>query len=113
MAAIYKWSVGNIVAKKSFTDKYGNLRENVIKSVQLIYEGVEEERKEYKEIIVNFPLFDLSSFQDYTQLNKEIVLDWALNKLTQREKSEVESFVKGLFEESDTESNTINIEIDD
>jgi hypothetical protein len=113
MAATYKWSVGKIFAKKSFTDKNGNLRENVIKSVELIYEGVEEERKESREIIVSFPLFDLSSFQDYTQLNKEVILDWSLNKLSQREKSDVEGFVKGLFEESNNESNITNIEIDD
>lgn len=121
MAATYRWFVDNIRAKKAFTDKHGNLRENVIKSVVLVFEGTdtyifeeeEKERKESKEIVVNFELFDLSSFQDYTQLSKEVVLDWALSKLSQREKADVEGFVKGLFEEPNAESNITNIEINE
>jgi hypothetical protein len=125
MAATYNWSVGFINAKKAFTDKYGNFRENVIKSVELIYTGAdtyieevdgeeqEKERKESKSVIVNFELFDLSSFQDYTELNKETILNWALDKINPMEKLDTENFVKNLFKEFNFESNLINIEIND
>jgi hypothetical protein len=125
MAATYNWSVGFINAKKAFTDKHGNFRENVIKSVELIFTGIdkyieevdgeekEKERKESKSVVVNFELFDLSSFQDYTELNKETILIWALDKINPMEKLDTENFVKNLFKEFNFESNLINIEIND
>lgn len=120
MAATYNWELGFIVGKKAFTDKNGILRENVIKSVELIFKGeeiyIEEEeektRKESKSIVVNFDLFDLSSFQDYTQINKETVLNWGLSKMHPMEKASIENFVKGLFETNE-ESNLIEIQIND
>lgn len=120
MAATYNWELGFIIGKKAFTDKNGILRENVIKSVELIFKGketyIQEEeektREESKTIIVNFDLFDLSSFQDYTQLNKETILNWALSKTHPMEKASIENFVKGLFE-SNIESNLIQIQIND
>ncbi len=113
MAATYKWSLGFVSAKKAFTDKNGIERTNVIKSVQLIFEGVEGKRKESKDTIVYFELIDLSSFQDYTELSKEIVLTWALEKLDDRDKVEIENFVKSLFGDYNPEFNLINIELND
>ena len=37
MEAIYSWKLGNIFGKKQFTDINGNVRTNVIKSVELIF----------------------------------------------------------------------------
>lgn len=125
MAITYNWSLGHISAKKAFTDKNGNFRENVIKSVELIFTGVhkyiqeidgEEQEKETiqsKGIVVDFNIIDLSSFQDYTELNKEIVFNWAFSRLTDREKLSTENAVKMMLNDYKSESNLIKIEIND
>lgn len=120
MAATYNWKLGIISGKKSFTDKNGIVRENVIKSVELTFEGVEtvlvdgkeQEKKQSRSKVVFFDLFDLSLFQDYTQLDKETVLNWALNTMHPKEKKSIEDQVKIYFE-YDQESNSIQLEIND
>lgn len=119
MAAIYNWSTGLIHAKKEFTDKNGILRKNVIKSVELIYQGVEkvlidgkeEEKKQSRSIVVNFDLIDLSLFQDSSELNNDIVLNWALNKLHPEERKAIEHYVELAFE--DKNLNQIKIEFNE
>jgi hypothetical protein len=96
METIYKWSLGAVNAKKTFTDKNNILRENVIHGVELIYEGYNEEtlQQESEKTIVVFDLFDLSLFKDYTELSKSTILEWALSKINPRQKQNIEDSVK-------------------
>ena len=43
MEAVYNWSIKKILAKPVFTDKHGNVRENVLKTVVLEYKGTKGE----------------------------------------------------------------------
>lgn len=94
MEAVYNWKIGKIDAKKMFTDKFGNVRQNVIKSVELILVGKKDDKeKEYK-TNVSFNLIDLSDFKDASLLSKEEVLEWALAKINPKEKQHIEKMVK-------------------
>ena len=109
MQAVYNWNIGRIDAKKSFTDKFGNVRQNVIKSVELILVGKKEgKEKEYK-TIVSFSLIDLSDFKDASTLSKDDVLEWALAKINPKEKEYIEKMVK--LELGDEEYNALNLEL--
>lgn len=109
MQAVYNWKLGRIDAKKSFTDKFGNVRQNVIKSVELILIGEKEgKEKEYK-TNVSFSLIDLSEFKDASTLSKDDVLQWALAKINPKEKEYIEKIVK--LELGEEESKTINLEL--
>lgn len=109
MQAVYNWKIGRIDAKKSFTDKFGNVRQNVIKSVELILVGKKEgKEKEYK-TIVSFSLIDLSDFKDSSTLSKDDVLEWALAKINPKEKEYIEKMVK--LELGEEEYNSLNLEL--
>jgi hypothetical protein len=109
MQAVYNWKLGRIEAKKSFRDKFGNVRENVIKSVELILVGEKgDDRKEYT-TNVYFNLIDLSNFKDASTLSKEEVLQWALEKIDPKEKQYIERIVKLQLNEE--ESKTLTIEL--
>jgi hypothetical protein len=109
MQAVYNWKIGRVEAKKSFTDKFGNVRENVIKSVELILVGEKgNNKKEYSTNIV-FSLIDLSDFKDASTISKEEVLQWALEKIDLKEKQYIERIVKLQLNEE--ESKTLTIEL--
>jgi|LakMenE01Jun11ns_1017448.scaffolds.fasta_scaffold9954363_2 hypothetical protein len=109
MQAVYNWKIGKIEAKKSFTDKFGNVRENVIKSVELIFVGEKEDDKKEYTTNVSFNLIDLSDFKDASTLSKEEVLQWALVKINPKEKQYIEKIVKLQLNEE--ESKTLIIEL--
>lgn len=117
METIYNWSLGTVVAKKRFTDKNNLVRENVIHFVELIYKGYNEEtfKEESEKTIVVFELFDLSLFLDYTELDKNTILEWALLKINPKEKQNLEDSVKLKFGDLNiTElDNSITLEIND
>ena len=110
METVYNWKLGSIQAKKIFTDKFGNIRENVVKSVTLIFEGKKDEEVKSKSTQVIFNLIDLSDFKDASELNKEEVFEWAMEKLRPLEKASVEKNVKSQFGETE-ESSIFNLEL--
>jgi hypothetical protein len=109
MQAVYNWKIGKIEAKKSFKDKFDNVRQNVIKTVELILVGEkDDDRKEYSTRI-DFSLIDLSDFKDVSTLSNEEVLQWALAKINPKEKKYIERIVKLQLNEE--ESKTLTIEL--
>ena len=94
MAATYNWSIEDINAKKTFTDKNNNVRSNVIKSVVLVYTGRDGDIQHQEKTIIRFSLVDLSNFQPVNELTNEQVLNWAINQLNPKEKTRIELFVK-------------------
>jgi hypothetical protein len=113
MAVEYKWTLGSVQGKREFTDKNGNKRNNVIKSVELVFQGKKEgEDAVIKEsALVVFDLVDLTSFEEVEDLTQEIILNWALNKLHPKQKIDIENNIKSHFGEH--ESNLIQIEINE
>lgn len=109
MQAVYNWKLGRIDAKKSFTDKFGNVRQNVIKNVELTFVGEKDDKKSEYKTIVSFSLIDLSDFKDISTLSKDEVLRWALVKINPKEKEYIEKMVK--LELGEEESKTINLEL--
>lgn len=118
MKATYDWVIGNVFGKKTFTDKYNNVRENVIRQVELFYVGklqVEEglEREEKERTIVNLDIFNLNDFKPIDKLSKKDILSFALNTLNPKEKQRIENTVKGKFDELEEDSNLITIILND
>jgi hypothetical protein len=111
MKADYSWKIGEISGRKQFTDKNGNTRENVIKSVQVIFKGEFNGRTEQITRIVDFSLIDLSNFEDEKNLTNEIVLNWALAKISDLEKEHIEIAVKSKLEY--VPNNSVNIVLKD
>lgn len=113
MSVEYKWVLGQVQGKKEFTDKNGNKRNNVIKSVEVIFEGKREgEIDSFKEsALVVFDLVNLDDFVDSENLSKETVLNWALDKMPPKQKIDIENNIKSIFGEY--ESNLIQIQIDE
>lgn len=109
MQAVYNWELGKIEAKKSFTDKFGNVRQNVIKNVELTFIGEKNDEKKEYTTNVSFSLIDLSDFKDASTLSRDEVLQWALAKINPKEKEYVEKIVKLALGEE--ESKTINLEL--
>jgi hypothetical protein len=109
MQAVYNWKLGKIEAKKSFTDKFGNVRQNVIKTVELILVGEKGDNKKEYTTNVSFNLIDLSDFKDASTLLKEEVLQWSLAKINSKEKEYIERIVKLQLNEE--ESTTLTIEL--
>ena len=107
----YNWELGDVQAKKEFTDKYGNKRNNVVKSVELFFKG-KTDKLEYKDsAIVKFDLADLSQFHELKDINKDLLLSWALDKLYPKQKIDIENTVKGFFGEY--EYNIVKVEINE
>lgn len=113
MAATYSWGIESIDARKTFTDKYGNIRDNVIKTVVLAYTGKEGKDELTERVGVHFNITDLSVFKPVDEITNQEVLQWALNKLHPKEKNRIEKFVKSRFENIDSGENIINIVIND
>lgn len=109
MQAVYNWKLGRIDAKKSFTDKFGNVRQNVIKLVELILVGEKDGKKSERKTFVSFSLIDLSEFKDASTLSKDDVLEWALEKINPKEKEYIEKMVK--LELGDEESSALTLEL--
>lgn len=109
MQAVYNWKLGRVDAKKSFTDKFGNVRQNVIKNVELTFIGEKNDEKKEYTTNVSFSLIDLSDFKDASTLSRDEVLQWALAKINPKEKEYVEKIVKLALGEE--ESKTINLEL--
>jgi hypothetical protein len=107
----YNWTLGDVHAKKEFTDKYGNKRNNVVKSVELIFKGKIDELERKESVIVRFDLVDLSEFHELENINKDLLLSWALSKLHQKQKLDIENNIKSFFGEY--ESNIIKIELNE
>ena len=97
MQVTYNWVIDTINAKKSFTDKYGNLRENAIKSVRLFYVGKQGDREEKASVMVNFKLIDLRDFKSVDEITKEELLIWCLNTMHPKEKEGIERSVRSKF----------------
>lgn len=113
MAAVYSWSIESIDAKKVFTDKYGNVRENVIKNVLLAYTGKEGTREEKERANVSFSIIDLTVFKPVDNITNQEVLQWAVNKLHPKEKERIEKFVKSKFGDVESDENMTQIIINE
>lgn len=111
MAATYKWSIKSILAKPIFTDKNGNTRENVIKSVVLRYSGELDGKEAHQDVSVNLSIIDLTNFKDHSTLTEDQVIQWALSKVSDREKLHAEALVKSSFEELSINNNTVEIKL--
>lgn len=97
MEPVYKWKIKSVIGRPVFTDKFGNVRENVIKTVVLEYVGELEDRIEKEEFTVNFKLEDLSNFLDHTSLTSDDVIQMAVNSRPTPEVQAVEDSVKIKF----------------
>lgn len=118
MKATYSWIIEQVIAKKVFTDKNNNVRENVIKDIHISYIGTlteEDGRKiEKKESTsVSLDLFNLSDFKPIEELSKGDILKFALDKLNSKEKERIEKLVMYEFEDINEESNLITIILND
>ena len=110
MSANYTWYIDKISAKKEFTDKNGNKRNNVIKSVELAFKGEREGGNPFiKKTVVNFDLIDLSLFEDIESVTNQMVLDWALSKINPKQKEAIEKSVRVMLGEE--EVNEIKVEL--
>lgn len=113
MAAVYKWSLESIDARKVFTDKHGNVRDNVIKSVLLVYTGKDGDREETEKVNIRFSIVDLSVFKPVNEITNQEVLQWALDKLHPNEKNRIEKLIQSRFNDVDSPENMIKITIND
>lgn len=118
MKATYSWVIEQVIAKKVFTDKNSNVRENVIKDIHISYigtlteeDGQKIEKKERAN--VSLDLFNLSDFKPIEELSKNDILNFALNKLNPKEKERIEKLVMYQFGDIDEESNLITIILND
>ena len=118
MKATYSWVIEQVIAKKVFTDKNSNVRENVIKDIHISYigtlteeDGQKIEKKERAN--VSLDLFNLSDFIPIEELSKNDILNFALNKLNPREKERIEKSVMNKFGDLEEESNLITIILND
>ena len=111
MEAVYNWSVKKILAKPVFTDKHGNVRENVLKLVTLEYKGVKGNEEVSEEVKVNFNLIDLSNFTDHTQLTNEQVLEWSFANMKPGEKQSVEDRIQRKIERTPVEQSMVEISL--
>lgn len=96
MEAVCNWSIVEVFAKPSYTDKFGNLRENVINRVALECTAEYNGEKSKKRAFAKLSLIDLTNFSDSESLTKEQVLAWALASMSPYQKDMIE---KSLLEE--------------
>jgi hypothetical protein len=109
MEATYRWELGSVQAKATFTDKHGNIRNNVVKQIELTFIGVKGTKEEKYSTYVTFDLIDLSNFTDSSSLTKEQLTEWGLDKMNPKEKAHIEKQVRVLLEEE--QSNFVTLEI--
>lgn len=107
METTYKWELKEVLGKPTFTDKHGNVRENVLKTVRLQYVGQRGDETQKEELLVNFDLTDLSTFTDYTQLTAEDVIQLALSTRHPIEIKNIEESIKGRFGDEVNENNVV------
>lgn len=112
MEPVYKWKIKSVTGRPVFTDKFGNVRENVIKTVILEYIGELEDKTEKEELIVNFNLEDLSNFLDHTSLTSDDVIQMALNSRPALQIESIESFVKNKFGNNNNLHPVVNFEFE-
>lgn len=113
MVVVYNWSIESVDARKTFTDKHGNVRQNVIKNVVLVYTGKNGDREEKEKTNISFSLVDLTIFKPVEEVTNQEVLQWSLNKLHPKEKDRIEKSIKSKFENIDSPDNMINIVLND
>lgn len=94
MDSTYKWEIQSVIAKPRFTDKHGNIRQNVVKTVVLAYTGEKGKQIKSEKKIVNFDITDLASFTSADLLTKEQILEWCFNKINPKEKEIIERAVR-------------------
>ena len=97
MEPIYKWEIQHISSKPTFTDKFGNLRTDAIKIVNLLYVGVLGDVKHSAPLTATLSLIDLSNFTPISELSNEQILAMALGSKHPEEIERVENSVKNRF----------------
>jgi hypothetical protein len=112
MEATYKWELKNVTGKPVFTDKFGNVRENVIKTVILEYVGQLGDKTEKQELVVDFSLADLSSFVEQSTLSANDVIQMALSYRPAGQIESIETIVKNKFFEDNSPSSFVTFEFE-
>jgi len=112
MEATYKWELKQVLGKPIFTDKNGNIRENVLKVVHLEYVGTLDDKVEKVPLIVHFNVTDLSSFTDYSQLSKEDVIQMALSVRHPKEIEALENEAKQKLEKNSFDNSFVTFEFE-
>lgn len=108
MQATYNWKIDRVLAKPVFTDKHGNVRNNVLKTVFLTYEGSIRDKSYKVNHSVHLDIIDLTNFVDHTGLTEQQVIDMALASMSDKERLAVESRVKNVIE-GNNESSLVEI----
>lgn len=97
MEPTFKWIIQNIYCKPTFTDKFGNLRTEAIKIINLLYVGVLGDVKHSAPLNASLSLINLTDFIDRSELTDEQILEMALNSRNPKEIEMIENSVKNLF----------------
>lgn len=97
MEPTFKWVIQGIYCKPIFTDKYGNLRTEAIKTVNLLYVGKLGDVVHSEPLNVSLSLIDLSDFIDRGELSDEQILEMALSSRNPKEIETIENSVKNRF----------------
>lgn len=100
MEPTFKWVIQSIYCKPQFTDKYGNLRTDAIKTVSLSYVGVLEDIVYSAPLTATLSLINLSDFTPVSELSNEQILNMALASKHPEEIEQVENSVKNRFLQS-------------
>lgn len=100
MEPTFKWIIQNIVCKPTFTDKYGNLRTDAIKTVDLLYVGVLGDVQHSAPLTTTLSLINLSDFTPISELSNEQILAMALASRNPKEIEQIENSVKNRFLQS-------------
>jgi capsular polysaccharide biosynthesis protein len=100
MEPTFKWELRSVICKPVFTDKYGNVRTDVIKNIILAYVGTLEDRVEQAFLTGSLNLIDLSDFVVITNFTNQQIIDMALNSKNPKEIEQVENSVKNRFLQS-------------
>jgi capsular polysaccharide biosynthesis protein len=100
MEPTFKWELKSIFCKPVFTDKYGNVRTDVIKNIILAYVGTLEDRVEQASLTGSLSLIDLSDFVVITNFTNQQIIDMALSSKNPKEIEQVENSVKNRFLQS-------------
>ena len=100
MEPIFKWVIQNISCKPQFTDKFGNLRTDAIKTVNLLYVGVLGDIEHSAPLAATLSLINLSDFTPISELSNEQIIAMALAAKHPEEIEQVENSVKNKFLQS-------------
>ena len=100
MEPTFKWELRSVYCKPAFTDKYGNLRTDVIKTINLAYVGTLDDKVEETILTATLSLIDLSDFTVITDFTNQQIIDMALNSKNPKEIEQVENSVKNRFLQS-------------